>query len=199
MLGSSASPADKPMPLRGTRLLLRTWRDDDLAAFAALNADPRVMRFLAKTLTPSESDELAKSIRGHFAEHGFGRWAVEIPGKAPFIGFIGCAFTRFDAHFTPCVEIGWRLAYDYWKKGYAIEGARAAADHAFGQLGLAEIVAFTAPANAASRRVMTRLGMTHDAEDDFDHPALPDEHPLRRHVLYRLQKGAVARRATDGV
>ena len=169
-------------------LLLRPWRDSDLPAFAALNADPRVMEFLPAVLDRAASDAMAGRIRDHFARHGFGLWAVEVPGVTDFAGFVGLNVPTFEAHFTPCVEIGWRLAYDHWGKGYATIGARAALDFAFKNLNLAEVVSFTVPHNVRSRRVMERLGMTHDEADDFEHPLLADGHPLRRHVLYRLAR-----------
>ena len=171
------------------RLRLRGWRESDLPAFAALNADPRVMEHFPKLLARAESDERAAKIIEHFARHDFGLWAVEVTGVADFIGFVGLNVPAFDAHFTPCVEIGWRLAYDHWHKGYATEGARAAVAFAFNDLQLNEIVSFTVPANRRSRTVMERLGMTHSPDDDFEHPVLPEGHPLRRHVLYRLRKG----------
>jgi RimJ/RimL family protein N-acetyltransferase len=174
------------MQLSTERLLLRPWRSEDFAPFAALNADPRVMEFFPSVLRPAESDALADRIARHIDERGWGLWAVEISGIVPFAGYIGLAVPRFDAHFTPCVEIGWRLAHTQWGQGYAIEGARAALSFGIDTLKLSEIVSFTAAANVRSRRVMERLGMTHDAADDFDHPGLPVEHPLRRHVLYRI-------------
>lgn len=172
--------------LQTDRLILRAWRSDDRAPFAALNADSRVMEFLPACLSRSESDAMADRIDAHFAAHGCGFWAVEAPGSAPFIGFVGLAVPKFTAHFTPCVEIGWRLAYDYWGKGYAAEAARAAARDGFERLGLCEIVSFTVPHNVRSRAVMERIGMSRDPADDFDHPSLTDDSPLRRHVLYRL-------------
>lgn len=169
------------------RLLLREWRDEDLPAFAAMNRDPEVVRFLPKPLTEEESNGLACRIRDHFLRHGFGLWAVEIPGVLPFAGFTGLSSPSFDAPFTPCVEAGWRLAPSCWNQGYATEAAQAAVAHGFAGLGLNEVVSFTVPQNAASRRVMEKLGMTHDVNDDFEHPALPSGHPLRPHVLYRLR------------
>lgn len=167
------------------RLLLRTWRDDDLEPFAAMNADPRVMQHFPKALTRPESDRLAGLIRAHLERHGYGLWAVEIPDVVPFIGFVGLTHIPFEAHFTPAIEIGWRLAADHHGRGYATEAAHAVVEHAFGTLGIEEIVSMTTPANTASIRVMEKLGMTHDPRDDFDHPKLPQGHPLRRHVLYR--------------
>lgn len=172
------------------RLILREWRDEDLPAFAALNADPRVMEFMPKIMTRDESDAMVARIRDHFARRGFGLWAVEVAGCAPFIGFIGLSVPRFEAHFTPCVEVGWRLAFDYWGRGYATEGARAALRYGFEELKLEEIVSFTAVVNRRSSAVMERIGMSHEAADDFDHPVLPAGHPLRRHVLYRMSRSA---------
>lgn len=170
------------------RLRLRAWRDEDLEPFAALNADPRVMEHFPKTLNRAESDARAARIRDHFAQHGFGYWAVEAVREANFIGFVGLEVPRFQAHFTPCVEIGWRLAYEHWGKGYATEAARAALEFGFFKLGLNEIVSSTVPANRRSWSVMERLGMKRSPSDDFDHPALPEGHPLRKHVLYRIQR-----------
>jgi RimJ/RimL family protein N-acetyltransferase len=175
--------------LTTSRLRLRTWRDADLAAMAALNADPRVAEFLPKTLSREESDALVERIRQHFERRGFGLWAVEVVGVADCIGFVGLSTPSFETHFTPCVEIGWRLAAEHWGHGYATEAARAAIGFGFESLGLAEIVSFTVPANVRSRAVMERLGMTRRPEEDFDHPVLPEGHPLRRHVLYRLSRG----------
>jgi len=179
--------------LRTERLRLRGWRDADRAPFAALNADPRVVEYLSAPLSAAASDALAARIVAHFAEHGFGPWAVEIPDVAPFAGFVGLAVPRFGAHFMPCVEIAWRLAAEHWGRGYATEGARAALDFGFAGLGLPEIVSFTVPANLRSRHVMEKLGMNHDVNGAFDHPELPAGHPLRRHVLYRLHRSAYAR------
>ena len=174
--------------LTTTRLRLRQWREEDLAPFAALNADPQVMEFFPKILTRAESDAVAGRIRDHFARHGFGFWAVEAPGAADFVGFVGLAVPSFEAHFTPCVEIGWRLAREHWGHGYATEAATAALAFGFGDRALEEIVAFTVAANISSRRVMGRLGMRRSPADDFEHPAIAEGHPLRSHVLYRLRR-----------
>ncbi len=157
---------------------------------AAINADARVAEFLPKTLTREESDALVARLRDHFDRHGFGLWAVEVVGVAGCIGFVGLSVPAFETHFTPCVEIGWRLAFDHWGRGYATEAAREALRFGFQSLGLDEIVSFTVTANRRSRAVMERLGMTHTEADDFDHPLLAAGHPLRRHVLYRLTRGA---------
>jgi RimJ/RimL family protein N-acetyltransferase len=180
------------------RLRLRPWRDGDLPAFAAMNADLRVMEHFPRALDRAESDALAARVRDHFARHGFGAWAVEAPGVAGFIGFVGLTVPGFRAHFTPCVEIGWRLAYDHWGRGYATEAARAVLAFGFGRLGLDEIVSLTVPANRRSRRVMERLGMGRSPGDDFDHPALPEGSPLRRHVPYRLSRDDWRSRPADG-
>jgi RimJ/RimL family protein N-acetyltransferase len=172
--------------LRTDRLILRPWRPEDLAPFADLNADFRVTATLAGALDRTASDALAGRIVAAFASFGYAQWAVEVPGVAPFIGFIGLSRPNFEAHFTPAVEVGWRLAFDHWGKGYATEGARAALDFAFTHAGLDAVVSFTASSNAWSRAVMARIGMHHDPRDDFIHPKLAADHPLKQHVLYRL-------------
>jgi RimJ/RimL family protein N-acetyltransferase len=174
--------------LRTERLWMRRWRPEDREPFAALNADPRVVEFLPGPLTRAESDERAARIEAHFQEYGYGLWAVEVVGVAPFVGFVGLAVPRFDSPFMPCVEIGWRLAAEHWGRGYATEGARAALDFGFQRLSLDEIVSYTVPDNVRSRRVMEKIGMTHRSDEDFDHPLLPQGHRLRRHVLYRLAR-----------
>jgi len=180
--------------LTTARLRLREWRGADLEPYAALNADPRVREFFPDTMTRDESAESMQHIRDHFAQHGYGLWAADVVGGTPFIGFIGLAIPTFDAHFTPCVEVGYRLAFEHWGKGYATEGARAALEYGFESLGLKEIVAMTAVGNERSRRVMQKLGMTHDPADDFDHPNLAVGHLLRRHVLYRIGGQGVFRK-----
>jgi ribosomal-protein-alanine N-acetyltransferase len=176
--------------IRTERLLLRQWRDEDLDPFAAMNADPRVMEHFPAALSRDETAGLVQRIRMHWAGFGFGPWAIELPGEAPFIGFAGLLRPAFEAHFTPCVEIGWRLAAPYWGRGYATEAARAAIRVGFEGLGLDEIVSFTTPSNQRSRRVMEKLDMRRSPDDDFDHPKLAAGHPLRRHVLYRLARPA---------
>ena len=170
------------------RLRLRRWRPEDRDAFAALNADPRVMAFFPSVLSRSESDAIVDRIEAHFDRHGYGLWAAEIPGVTPFAGFIGLAVPRFEAHFMPAVELGWRLDHRYWGRGYATEGARAALAYAFDTLTLPEVVSITAPGNARSRRVMEKLGLRSDPADDFDHPLVAEGHSLRRHVLYRIRR-----------
>ncbi len=170
------------------RLLLRPWRHDDLAPFAALNADAEVMRHFPACMSREESDLLAGRIRQHFDTHGFGQWVVERREDGAFIGVLGLLQVSFDAPFTPAVEIGWRFNRAYWRQGYALEAARAALAFAFGQLKLDEVVAFTVPANLPSQGLMLRLGMQRDAAGDFEHPRLPEGHPLRQHVLYRIRR-----------
>ena len=174
--------------LHTERLVLRRWRTGDREPFAQLNADPVVMEHFPSTLNRSESDAFAEQIEARFDQRGYGLWAVEVPGRSEFIGFVGLNLHDFPAHFTPAVEIGWRVDRNYWGYGFATEGARAAIADGFTRVGLDEIVSFTVPANVRSTRVMEKLGMTHDTADDFDHPRVPEGHHLRRHVLYRLSR-----------
>jgi RimJ/RimL family protein N-acetyltransferase len=173
--------------LRTSRLLLRGWRDEDVAAFAEMSADPAVMEYLLPLSDRGLSVEAwVAQKRAHWEEHRFGQWVVEIPAEARFIGVVGLDTVSYTARFTPAVEVAWRLARSYWGQGYATEAAKAALDYGFDKLGLSEIVAVTIPANQRSRRVMECLGMTRAPEDDFDHPRIL-EGPLKRHVLYRLR------------
>lgn len=178
--------APPPAYLETARLRLRRWRDDDLDAFAALNADPEVMEHFPSPLDRAESDALAARADRRFTDQGFGLWAVEVVETERFVGFTGLSQPGWDAPFTPAVEVGWRLARDAWGRGYATEGARAALADGFARLPVDEIVSFTTVANWRSRRVMETLGMRRRPEDDFDHPNLPTGHSMRRHVLYRL-------------
>jgi RimJ/RimL family protein N-acetyltransferase len=174
--------------LKTPRLLLRLWRDADLEPFAALNADPRVMEYFPAPLTRAESEAAAARITANFDQRGYGLWAVEEQGGAPFLGYVGLTVPRFEMPFSPCVEIGWRLAFEHWGKGYAREAAAAALDFGFEILNLDEVVSYTATGNRRSWRVMEAIGMTRRPEEDFNHPALPDGHALQRHVLYRLPR-----------
>jgi RimJ/RimL family protein N-acetyltransferase len=174
--------------LRTARLLLREWREADQAPFAQLNADPEVMRYFPEILTRAQSDALAEQVQARLAEQGWGLWAVEVLGVAPFIGFVGLNQVPFEAHFTPAIEVGWRLDRRHWGRGYATEAARAALEFAFEDLACDEVVSFAVLANERSRAVMERLGMTHDPADDFDHPRVDDSR-LRRHALYRFRRG----------
>ncbi|MEZ5399974.1 MAG: GNAT family N-acetyltransferase [Bryobacteraceae bacterium] len=166
------------------RLRLRHWTAADREPFARLSADPEVMRHFPSPLARVESDALADRIAARCTEDGFTLYAAELRETGAFLGFIGLLRIRFEAWFTPAVEVGWRLDRAYWNRGLATEGARAVALHAFENLGLEELVSFTAPDNLASRRVMEKIGMRPDGE--FEHPHLPEGHRLRQHVLYRL-------------
>ena len=169
------------------RLILRQWRDSDREPLAALNADPVVMEHFPAPLTRAESDAMVDLHTAGIDADGYGHWAVEVRDAGEFIGFVGLAQPSFEAAFTPCTEIGWRLARSAWGRGYATEAARAALDVAFGRVGLDEVLSWTFEGNLASRAVMERLGMTRDPADDFDHPRLPEGDRLRRHVLYRIR------------
>ena len=176
------------------RLILRRWRESDLAPFAHMNADPRVMQYYPSTLTPVETRLMIERIQAHFALRNFGLWAAELRDTGDFVGYIGLNVPNFRLPTAPHplvnVEIGWRLAHDHWGKGLATEGASAVLHYAFTHLKLAEVISFTVPGNLRSRRVMEKIGMTHNPADDFDHPRLPTNHRLSRHVLYR--KAAVS-------
>lgn len=172
--------------LETERLILRGFRDEDREPFAALNADPEVMRFMSRPLDRARSDAFFERIALHWAADGFGIWALERRDDGAFLGFVGLAEPVFAAHFTPALEVGWRLARFAWGHGYATEAGAAALRFGFEDLGRDEIVSYTAIANMRSRRVMERLGMTHDPADDFDYPLVAPDHPVRRQVLYRL-------------
>ena len=173
---------DRPLP----SVSLRPWRDDDLAPYAAMNADPEVMRYFPKLLSAAESRESYLRQRGLLEERGWGLWVVEVDGA--FAGFTGLAVPRFAAPFLPCVEIGWRLRREYWGRGIACAAARQAEHYAFAELKLDELVSFTAAINTPSIRLMERLGFARDLRGDFWHPALPADSPLRLHVLYRKRR-----------
>jgi RimJ/RimL family protein N-acetyltransferase len=176
------------MELGTRRLRLRPFEEQDREPFAALNADREVMEFMPAPLSRAESDAMVERIAQHHARQGFGLWAVEERQGTRFAGYVGLTVPSFEAAFTPCVEVGWRLARWAWGQGYATEGAREALRFGFEERGLSEVVSFTVPANVRSRRVMERLGMRRDEAGDFDHPRLSEGHPLRRHVLYRLRR-----------
>ena len=172
--------------LRTNRLVLRGWTLADREPWAAVNADAEVMHYLGPPLTRAAADAFVDRVTVGFATNGFGFWAVEVVGGPPFIGFVGLSRPGFEAHFTPCVEIGWRLARAAWHHGYASEAARVALAYGLDVIGLDQVVSFTTAGNRASRAVMERLGMIRDPADDFEHPALEAGDPLRPHVLYRL-------------
>jgi RimJ/RimL family protein N-acetyltransferase len=172
--------------LKTERLWLRRWRPDDLGPFAAINADPDVMENFPSRLSRAQSAAMIERFEACFESHGYGLWAVEAPGRAPLIGFVGLSPVELEVPFAPAVEVGWRLARGFWGEGLATEAARASLAFGFSEIGLAEIVSFTAERNARSRAVMERLRMRHDPAEDFDHPLLSPGDPLRRHVLYRV-------------
>ena len=172
------------------RLLLRRWEPADRVPFAALNADAEVMRELRSPLDRAASDAFVDRIEASFDSLGYGLWAVEVCATSTFVGFTGLALQTFEAPFNPSVEVGWRLARSAWGNGYATEGARAALDHAFGAVGLDEVVSITTRSNERSQAVMRRLGMTRDPADDFEQPQLPPGHPLRPAVLFRVSREA---------
>jgi ribosomal-protein-alanine N-acetyltransferase len=168
------------------RLLLRRWREADQRPFAALNADPEVMEYFPACLTPAASNDLIDGFEARFDERGYGLWALELLATGEFVGFTGLDIPSFEAHFTPAVEVGWRLARSAWGHGYATEAGRASLAFGFEKAGLGEIVSFTSTVNLRSQSVMRRIGMNHDPADDFDHPELEERDRLRRHVLYRM-------------
>lgn len=169
------------------RLRLRQWRAADRAPFAKLNADPRVMEFFPATLDLAASNLLADRCQTLIRERGWGFWAVETKTTHAFIGFVGLHTPDYDLPFSPCVEVGWRLAFQYWGQGLATEAAREALRIGFASLGLPKIVSFTPVGNFRSRAVMERLGM-HETTGTFDHPRVPVDSPLRTHCLYRLSR-----------
>jgi RimJ/RimL family protein N-acetyltransferase len=177
-----------PTMIKTERLILREWRDEDLPLIAAINGDRLAMRHFVKPMTREESDASIARYRKSQAENGFCMWAVEAPGVAPIVGVLGLARTGFEPPLETGVEIGWRLAPAHWGKGYATEGAKAALSFGFEQIGLTEILSMTTLVNEASWRVMERIGMRRDKASDFNHPRVPDNHPLKRHILYRLTR-----------
>ncbi|MER8792417.1 GNAT family N-acetyltransferase [Mesorhizobium sp. M0983] len=174
------------MELRTKRLLLREWTDEDVEPIARMVDDPRVGEYLAKFVDRAGIDAWISAEREYFREHGYGLWAIERLGTAEFIGFCGLVEVGYQARFTPAIEVSWRLHPDHWGHGYATEAAAAVLDFGFENLKLNEIVANAAVGNVASQRVMERIGMSHDPNDDFDHPLKAADDPLRRQVLYRL-------------
>ncbi len=174
------------MFLQTDRLILRGWEEKDFEPFAQLNGDPRVMEYFPNTLSRAESDAFIHRIQEHLDKHGWGFWAASLISTDELVGAIGLAHVNFNAHFTPAVEVGWRLAYPYWGQGYAPEGARASLHYAFNTLKLDQVVAFTSVQNQRSRRVMEKIGMHTNPKDDFNHPKIPQDHPLSKHVLYRI-------------
>lgn len=175
--------------IKTERLLLRQWRNEDFLPFSQITSDPRTTEFFSTSaLNREESDRLADSFMAGIEKRGWGFWAVSVPGVSDFIGYIGLSPVDYKTHFTPAVGIGWQLSYDYWGKGYATEGAKEVLRQAFTLLKLDEVVSITVPGNKRSIRVMEKIGLHRRQEDDFDHPILPIEHPLKKRILYRLRK-----------
>lgn len=174
------------MTIKTKRLILRPWQESDLEPIAAINRDPRVMEFFPRLMSRQDSDTMVQKMNEFMEKKGWGFWAAALIETGELIGFIGIEDVDFEAHFTPAVEIGWRIGYQYWGKGYAPEGAKAALAFGFENLHLKEIVSFTAEQNMRSIRVMEKIGMHHDPKDDFEHPRVPFGNPLKKHVLYRL-------------
>jgi len=177
-----------PDQLVTDRLLLRLWRDSDVEPFANMCADPIVMAHFPSTATRDQTEQAIQRFRCNFNERKFGLWAIELKETQEFLGFVGLIVPSFESHFTPCVEIGWRLAKEFWGNGYAPEAAREAIRDGFERVGLSELVSMTATTNLKSIRVMEKIGMTRNPLDDFDHPNVSQGHRLRRHVLYRLRR-----------
>lgn len=170
------------------RLILRTWQSSDAEAFFRMNADPKVTEFLPGPLSMEQVQNFMTAMNQQWQDKHYTLWAVEEKASGKFMGFIGLSWLELPPPLSPAVEIGWRLASEFWYQGYATEGARAAMDWGFDECGLDEIVAITVPANIRSQRVMTKLGMQRDLDGDFAHPRLPVDHRLSQHVLFRLQK-----------
>jgi RimJ/RimL family protein N-acetyltransferase len=170
------------------RLILRSWRDADLPLVADITADPEVMRFFHLTRSRAQSDAWVERTQAHLDRNGFGIFAVEAPGVAPLIGFAGLSTVPASLPCAPAIEAVWTFGAPWWRQGYCTEAARAVLADGFGRLGLAEIVAFTAEANLPSQSVMSKLGMSRDFSGDFGHPQVPMEHPMHRHVLFRLPR-----------
>lgn len=172
------------------RLILRTWQVEDSEAYFQINQDPKVIEFLRGPLSREQVQDFMRYVRRHDEQHGYTTWAAELKETGTLMGFIGLNTVDWQAHFTPAVEIGWRLGAEYWGKGYATEGAKAALDYGFKHCNLQEIVAFTVPANIRSIRVMEKIGLKRDSHGDFAHPKLPKENPLSKHILYRLSRSS---------
>lgn len=168
------------------RLILRTWKEQDADAYFRINQDPKVIEFFLGPLTREQVHEFILAVNKHQEKHGYTLWAAEIKETEEFIGFIGLNYTDWEAHFTPTVEVGWRLGSEYWNKGYATEGAKAALEYGFNKCGLQEIVSFAVPANRRSIHVMEKIGLKRDLDGDFAHPKLADDHPFSKHILYKI-------------
>lgn len=174
--------------LETERLLLRTWEEHDIETMTIIDQDPKVCEFLPSLGNRATTEACVRRIMQHYEQHGFCLYAIELKSTHEFIGWTGLAIPSFEAHFTPAIEIGWRLASQHWNQGYATEAASAVLDYAFSVLNLKEIVSFTTVNNKSSHRVMEKIGLHYNPHDDFDHPKLAKTHPLCRHVLYRITK-----------
>ncbi len=174
--------------LETDRLILRTWSEDDLIPMLYINQDPKVCEFLPGLGNLLTTQAMLDRFINHFNAFQFSIYAVELKKTSEMIGFLGLIPPSFESHFTPAIEIGWRLASQHWNNGYATEGAKTVLHYAFTQLNLDEIVSFTVINNLASRRVMQKIGLHHNPQDDFDHPMLEQDSPLKPHVLYRLNR-----------
>ena len=171
---------------RTERIIIRDWNKEDLAPFTEMNSDPKVMRYFPAVLTPEKSLEFFERIKAAIVANGYGLFAVELAATNELIGFIGFARPRFEARFTPCIEIGWRLRRKFWRMGLATEGASACLEMGFDEFAFDEIFSFTSEINTPSRRVMEKIGLSHI--DDFDHPNIPEGDVLRKHVLYKISR-----------
>lgn len=169
------------------RLILRTWKKEDTEAYFQINQDPKVIEFLRGSLTMEQVSDFIPAVNSHGDKHGYTLWAACLKETGELIGFIGLNYTDWESHFTPAVEVGWRLGSQYWGKGFATEGAKGSLEYGFKQCGLKEIVSFTVPANVRSIRVMEKIGLKRDLNGDFAHPKLAADHPLSQHILYRLR------------
>lgn len=176
------------MNIETDRIVLRPWTERDRQPFAELSADPAVMEHLLPMNSREATDGWIDRRMAHLAEHGFSFWALEAKASGAFLGAVGLLKVSYDAHFAPAVEVGWRVSRPFWGQGYATEAAAASIKFGFENFGLSEVVANTVAQNTSSRRVMEKLGMSHNADDDFDHPLIPEGHPLRAQVLYRLPR-----------
>lgn len=175
-------------PLETERLILREWKDEDRSIFARMNGDPMIMEHMPRALDEKASNKLVDRFQKHFKEHGYGLYACERKSDGAFMGFVGLETVIIDVPFKPAVEIAWRLDYEYWGHGYATEAAQRVLQHAFEELNLKEIVAFSVHDNARAIHIIEKLGMKRDPKGDFDYPGLAKGHPLGRFSLYRLKR-----------
>lgn len=174
--------------LETERLILRTWKEEDVQDYYEINLDPKVIEFLLGSLTVDECRVFVEKMNKQFDEKGYTLFAVELKETGELLGFIGLNYTDFKSDFTPCVEIGWRLSSKYWGQGLATEGALASLKYAFEKCGLDKIISFTAVGNEKSVRVMEKIGMTRVVDGDFAHPKLPLDHRLSKHIRYEIQR-----------